>query len=58
LLLQSLLFSIIVFSLAVSVCFSLLMKRSLKDQIRLGLILFFSFFLISIGISWLIYPFP
>jgi hypothetical protein len=34
------------------------MKRTRREQIRLGLILFLSFLLISIGISWLIYPFP
>ena len=57
-LLHSLLFGIIVFSVAVSVCFALLMKRTRREQIRLGLILFFSFLLISIVISWIIYPFP
>jgi hypothetical protein len=58
LLFHSLLFSILIFSIAVSVCFSLLMKRTLREGIRFGLILFLSFLLISIGISWLIYPFP
>jgi len=44
--------------MAVAVCFAILMKKNLREQIRLGVILFLSFLLISIGISWLIYPFP
>jgi hypothetical protein len=50
--------AILVFSLCVSVVFSVTTKESIEERLRYGLFTFFSFLLAAIVLGWIMFPFP
>jgi len=50
--------NLLLFSLIVSIIFSLLFKKEKKERLKLGIIIFLSFVLFAIVVSWIMYPFP
>jgi hypothetical protein len=50
--------AILIFSLCVSVVFSITTKESLKERLRYGLFTFLSFLLVAVVLGWIMFPFP
>jgi hypothetical protein len=50
--------AILIFSLCVSVVFSLTSKEELRERIRYGVFSFFSFLGVAIIMGWMMFPFP
>ena len=46
------------FAMFVSLVFSVLAKDTLREQARLGGLMFVGFMLVGLAVSWLMYPFP
>jgi prepilin signal peptidase PulO-like enzyme (type II secretory pathway) len=55
---QSHLLLLIVFALFVSLVFAILTKDDVREQLRLGGMLFAGFVVAAIVAGWLMYPFP
>ena len=47
-----------IFAFFVSLVFSVLAKDTVREQARLGGLMFAGFMLVGIVVSWLMYPFP
>jgi len=48
---------LLLFSLIVSILFSLLFKKEKKERLKFGIIVFLSFVLFALVISWVMYAF-
>jgi hypothetical protein len=46
------------FALFVSLVFSVLAKDTVREQARLGGLMFAGFMLVGLAVAWLMYPFP
>jgi hypothetical protein len=46
------------FAMFVSLVFSVLAKDTVREQARLGGLMFVGFMLVGLAVSWLMYPFP
>jgi hypothetical protein len=46
------------FALFVSLVFSVLAKDTVREQARLGGLMFVGFMLVGLAVAWLMYPFP
>jgi len=46
------------FAMFVSLVFAVLAKDSLREQARLGGMMFAGFMLVGLAVAWLMYPFP
>jgi hypothetical protein len=46
------------FALFVSLVFSVLAKDTVREQVRLGGLMFVGFMLVGLAVAWLMYPFP
>lgn len=46
------------FALFVSLVFSVLAKDTVREQVRLGGLMFAGFMLVGLAVAWLMYPFP
>lgn len=55
---QSHFLHLLVFTLLISVFFAFLTKKDLKDRLKVGLILAVTLIVVSLLISYLLYPFP
>ena len=55
---HSLLLLLVVFALFVSLVFAILTKDDVREQLRLGGMLFAGFVVAAIVAGWLMYPFP
>ena len=49
--------NLLLFSLIVSILFSLLFKKEKKERLKFGIIVFLCFVLFALLISWVMYPF-
>jgi uncharacterized membrane protein YfcA len=48
----------VVYAALVSVFFAVLWRRTRREQVKLGLQLFFGMVLGGLAVAWLMYPFP
>ncbi len=55
---QSHFLHLLVFTILISVFFSFLTKENFKDRLKVGLILAVTLIVVSLFISYLLYPFP
>ena len=55
---QSHLLLLLIFSALVSAVFGALLRESVSDQVRLGLMIFAGLVLSAVALGWLMYPFP
>ncbi len=55
---QSHFLHLLVFTILISVFFSFLTKENFKDRLKVGLILAVTLIVVSLLISYLLYPFP
>ena len=46
------------FAMFVSLVFSVLAKDTVREQARLGGLMFAGFMLVGLAVAWLMYPFP
>jgi hypothetical protein len=46
------------FALFVSLIFSVLAKDTVREQARLGGLMFAGFMIVGLAVAWLMYPFP
>jgi len=46
------------FALFVSLVFSVLAKDTVREQVRLGGLMFVGFMLVGLAVAWLMFPFP
>jgi hypothetical protein len=46
------------FAMFVSLVFSVLAKDTVREQVRLGGLMFAGFMLVGLAVAWLMYPFP
>ncbi len=49
--------NLLLFSFMVSIIFSLLFKKEKKERLKFGIIVFLSFVLFALVVSWIMYPF-
>jgi hypothetical protein len=47
-----------IFALLVAVVFAVINKNTLREQLRYGVFVFFSFLAAAIVVGWIMYPFP
>ena len=57
-LLHSHFFLMLLHSLGVAAFFAFLLKPTVRERVRLGLIIFFVMVGASIALAWILYPFP
>ncbi len=50
--------AIAIFSLSVSIVFSLTSKETLKERLRYGIYVFLCFLGVAFGLGWIMYFFP
>jgi hypothetical protein len=50
--------AILIFSICVTIVFSLTTKESLKERLRYGLFVFLSFLAVALILGWIMYLFP
>jgi hypothetical protein len=50
--------SLTIFALLVAVVFAVINKNTLREQLRYGVFVFFSFLAAAIVVGWIMYPFP
>ncbi|MEW5974696.1 MAG: hypothetical protein AB1898_02705 [Acidobacteriota bacterium] len=50
--------AVLIFSLSVSIVFALTSKETLREQVQYGVLVFFLFLGVALGLGWIMYPFP
>jgi hypothetical protein len=50
--------AVAIFAFCVSIVFALTTKETLRERLRYGVFVFVTFLVVSLGLGWLMAPFP